>query len=93
MPKTLRSPAHARLLALLRETREGAGVTQAELARRLGRPQSFVSKIEGGERRLDPVEFAAVFLALGADPGEAMREIAGLVDGPAGGARVGTRGE
>ena len=68
------------MLALLRETREGAGVTQAELARRLGRPQSFVAKIEGGERRLDPIEFAAVFLALEADPAEAMRVIAAEVE-------------
>ncbi len=82
MPKTLRSPAHARLLALLRETPEGAGVTQAVLAQRLSRPRSFVSKIEGGERRLDPVEFAAVFLALGADPAEAMRAIVDEVNQP-----------
>ncbi len=93
MLKSLRSPAHARLLALLRETRESAGMTQAELAGRLGRPQSFVAKIEGGERRLDPIEFAAVFLALGADPGDAMHEIAGLVDLPVPGPRVGTQRE
>jgi hypothetical protein len=52
-----------------------------------------VAKIGGGERRLDPIEFAAVFLALGADPGDAMHEIAGLVDLPVPGPRVGTQRE
>ena len=35
----------------MRTARQGAGITQAEVARILGRPQSFVSKIETGERR------------------------------------------
>jgi transcriptional regulator with XRE-family HTH domain len=64
MRKTLRSPAHTRLLTLLREARERADLSQAELARLLGRPQSFVAKIEGGERRLDVVEFITLSKAL-----------------------------
>jgi len=64
MPKTIFSAGQEHLQTLLRETRETAGVTQAELARRLNVPQSFVSKIESGERRIDLVELQAVCAAL-----------------------------
>jgi predicted transcriptional regulator len=43
-------------------------VTQHELAKRLHKPQSFVAKYEGGERRIDVVEFVTVCQAIGADP-------------------------
>jgi len=43
-------------------------MTQQEVATRLERPQSFVSKYERGERRLDVVEFFRVSRAVGADP-------------------------
>jgi transcriptional regulator with XRE-family HTH domain len=43
-------------LRRIRQAREDAGLTQTEVARGLGRPQSFVSKIESGERRVDFVE-------------------------------------
>jgi transcriptional regulator with XRE-family HTH domain len=43
-------------------------MTQAQLAARLGRPQSFVSKFENGERRLDVIEFLDVARALRIDP-------------------------
>jgi len=52
---------------LLIEARKGADLTQAELSRRLKRPQSFVSKYERGERRLDVVEFGEVAKALCVD--------------------------
>lgn len=45
-------------LARLRTARKEAGLTQADVARRLGQPQSFVSKCESGERRVDAVELA-----------------------------------
>lgn len=45
---------------MLCKAREAAGITQAELAKRLNRPQSFVSKYESAERRLDFVEFLDV---------------------------------
>lgn len=47
---------YRRFLARLREARRQAGLTQAEAARRLGKPQSFLSKCESGERRVDFVE-------------------------------------
>lgn len=48
--------------------RRSAGLTQDEVAKRLERPQSFVAKYEGGERRLDVVEFIALARALEQDP-------------------------
>jgi transcriptional regulator with XRE-family HTH domain len=60
--------AYKRFRELLIEARNNGGLTQADLAARLGRPQSFVSKYERGERRLDVVEFGDVAKALGIDP-------------------------
>ncbi len=62
----MRNDAEARRLRdLLRTVREEAGLRQADLAARLGKPQSFVSKYESGERRLDFLEVRAVCAALG----------------------------
>jgi transcriptional regulator with XRE-family HTH domain len=74
--KSLRSPDHVRLIDLLVSAREKAGITQQQLADRLGRPQSFVAKYEGGERRIDVVEFIAISRALDMDPARAVKEIA-----------------
>ena len=68
MAKTLRTAEHAQLIALLKHERHRAGLTQQEVADRLGVPQSFVAKYEGGERRLDLIEFLAVARALESDP-------------------------
>lgn len=54
--------------------RNAAGITQVELAERLGKPQSFVSKVERGERRLDVIEFCQVAEALGRDPASLLAE-------------------
>lgn len=59
---------YERLLELLVAKRKSAGLTQAALARSLGKPQSFVSKFEQGERRLDVVEFLTIARAIGTDP-------------------------
>jgi transcriptional regulator with XRE-family HTH domain len=52
----------------LEDVRRRKRLTQAEVAERLGKPQSFVSKYEGGERTLDVIEFLEVCKALDADP-------------------------
>ena len=54
-----------KLRDLLRQIRTDSGFTQAELAERIGVPQSFVSKYESGERRLDILELKEVCQALG----------------------------
>ena len=61
--------------AVLAAARRKANLTQVELARRLGRPQSVVSQIEAGKRRLDVVEFVLIVRSLGADPVEVFAEI------------------
>ena len=67
MKKTTYLAQRKRLLVLLRETRTKAGLTQAELASRLHRDQTFVSKYETGERRLDILELRDVCRAIGVD--------------------------
>lgn len=68
MARSLHTPEYDRFRALLVDARERAGLTQAEVASALELPQSFVAKYEGGERRLDIVEFVRVCQALGIDP-------------------------
>ena len=53
-----RSAPYRLFLKRLREARQAAGLTQAEVAKKLRRPQSYVSKCESGERRVDVVELA-----------------------------------
>lgn len=57
MPKSVFSPRYERFRELLIQARKDAGLTQSDLAVQLGRPQSYVSKYENGERRLDLIEF------------------------------------
>ena len=60
---------------VLINARKRNGLTQVEVAAALGTPQSYVSKYESGERRLDVVEFIAVATALGEDPLELLRQV------------------
>ena len=62
-------------LRRLIEARRAAGLTQQDMAGRLDRLQSFVSKYERGERRLDVVEFVTICRLLGVDPCLIVREI------------------
>ena len=66
--KSVHSLGQAALCELLIEGRGRAGLTQQQLAKRLGMHQSFVAKYEGGERRIDVLEFLAITRAIGADP-------------------------
>lgn len=76
--KSTHSKEYGQALAALIAARKERQILQAQLAERLGRPQSFVSKYEAKERRLDMVEFVAVCRAIGANPVALLRE-AGLV--------------
>jgi transcriptional regulator with XRE-family HTH domain len=80
MSKTIHSPEHQVLCELLIAARRKAGMTQLEVAARLGRPQSFLAKVEGGERRLDVIEFIDLMRALGVDPVKMMRSLITRVD-------------
>ena len=68
MPRILNSAPYVKLRQLLREARETATLTQAQLADRLGRPQSFVSKYESGDHNLDVIEFVEVCRGLDLPP-------------------------
>lgn len=69
------APSYKKLCRLLREQREAAGLTIRELGVKLKRPYSLVSKVERGERRIDPVEFVAWCRACGVDPSQAIRSV------------------
>ena len=75
MPKTLRSPRHEALIALLVKERKKAGLTQAEVAKKLRCYQSFVATVEGGQRRIDVVEFLDFADAIGFDPRDAVKRL------------------
>jgi transcriptional regulator with XRE-family HTH domain len=64
----LYAPRNQKLRQHLRDARERLNITQQELANKLDRPQSFVSKFEIGERRLDVMEYVDVCEALSIDP-------------------------
>ena len=64
MKKSVSSTLQEYLQTLLRQIRLEVGLRQADLAKRLGQPQSFVSKYESGERRLDLLELRQVCTAL-----------------------------
>jgi transcriptional regulator with XRE-family HTH domain len=63
--RSLHTAQYTKYVAVLVNARERARLTQQELAQRLGKPQSFVSKYERRERRLDVPEFIAVAHAMG----------------------------
>lgn len=67
MKKTIYSREYSHFLETLRQARESKGLTQMEIAERLGQSQSFVSKVERGERRVDIVELRAFCNAIGVE--------------------------
>jgi transcriptional regulator with XRE-family HTH domain len=68
-------PRYRQLIEALADARRSAGLTQAQLAKKLGRRQQFVSKFEVGERRLDAVEFVDIARTLGIDVGKFLRNL------------------
>lgn len=66
---------YERLRAMLVKARKQAGLKQTDVAERLGRPQSYISKIERGERGLDVVEFLDMAKAIGFDPMSFLKKI------------------
>lgn len=59
MRKSVYTKEYQALVEKLRKARLEANITQVEAARRLHKPQSFISKCESGERRVDPIELQA----------------------------------
>lgn len=75
MGKSLTSPRHKALIELLTRKRRAAGLTQADVASRLGEYQSFVARLESGQRRVDVVEFIDLSEILEFDPVEVILEL------------------
>jgi transcriptional regulator with XRE-family HTH domain len=73
LDKSVHSEGQSAFCDLMVKARKSAGLTQHELAKRLRRPQSFVAKYEGGERRVDVLEFIEICKALEADPNKLLK--------------------
>lgn len=75
MPKSVFTGAHRHVVDALVSARKRSGLTQAELASRVGKDQSFISLIENAQRRVDVLEFFALSRAMGADAIAMLTEI------------------
>ena len=75
MEKSICAQDYKTLLKLLRETREAAGLTQIDLAKKIGENQSFVSKCERGERRIDIIEWIKFCKAIGIKPEDFLEKL------------------
>lgn len=75
MRKALYEQSYTALTSLLKDERKKVGLTQAKLAKKLRRPQSYVSKYERGNRRLDVIEFLEVARVIGFDPHELLQRL------------------
>ena len=84
MARDLRSPRYQRLRQLVREARKANGLSQAAVARALGRPQSYVADFERRERRLDVIEFLAFADAIGFDPAVVLANVWSVLERPGG---------
>lgn len=75
MEKSIYSAEYQQLCTLLRQLRRAVGLTQVDVAERLNVPQSFVSKYESGERRLDVIELRHVAEAIGTTLDEVVSQL------------------
>jgi transcriptional regulator with XRE-family HTH domain len=73
--KSIYDAAYKRFLAKLRDARNRADISQQELAKRLRKHQTYVSKVEKGDRFLDLMEFLLWARELGADPVELLADL------------------
>lgn len=75
--KQLRSTKHRALIAAVVKARQTAGLTQRQLAAKLKRSNSFVWKLEAGERQVNVLEFIEIARVLGVKAAVLMAEIEG----------------
>ncbi len=81
MPRPIYSAPYVALAGAIIEMRQAAGLKQSELAERLGKPQSYVSKVERGERRLDVVEFVSFVSAMNGSFEQILERVASAMRG------------
>lgn len=84
MSSTLNDPAYRAFVTHLAGLRIAAGLSQRQLAERMGRHYSWIAKSERFERRLDPAEFRAIVLALGGDPAAEFAAVSAVLEGVSG---------
>lgn len=75
MPKSIHRPEHKALVDLLRKHRNAAGMTQVQCSKALNHPQSFMSDVESGTRRLDIVQLRDLCAVLGISLTELVEEL------------------
>lgn len=75
----VQSPSYETAVSLLVERRQSLGLSQRDLAAEMGKPYSFVAKVETKGRRLDFVEFVAYARALGLTPSDLIAEVADAI--------------
>ncbi|QPZ92586.1 helix-turn-helix domain-containing protein [Thioclava atlantica] len=80
MPKTLGDQRHDALIRYLIEKRSEAGLKQVELAERMKVYQSFIARLESGQRRVDVVELVKLGEVLGFDPTEIVDRLTKMSD-------------
>lgn len=76
MSRSISSPIHQSMVGYLISARRQAGMTQAAVAERLGRHQSFVATVEAGQRRIDVVDLFDFAAAIGFKPADAVKAVA-----------------
>lgn len=75
MSKSIFDGAHAQLIEIMLAARRRSGLTQAEVAAKVGKDQTFISLIERSQRRVDVLEFIALARAMGEDPQRLFAEV------------------
>ena len=73
--ESITTKRHQRLIEILIDARKRAGIRQAELARRVGKTQTFVARFEAGQRRIDAIELLALCEIIGIDPLKVVRKL------------------
>ena len=79
MSKSIFDGAHAQLIDILMAARRRSGLTQAEVAAKVSKDQTFISLIERSQRRVDVLEFIALARAMGEDPQRLFAEVVATV--------------
>ncbi|WP_421579755.1 helix-turn-helix domain-containing protein [Shinella sp. M31] len=76
MSNSIHTPEHKELIGVIIRHRHAAGLTQEHVSKAIGQHQSYVAKLETGQRRLDIVEYLAIARAIGFDPAAELQTIA-----------------
>lgn len=82
MPRSMFTTDYECLIALMADIRKEQNITQTDLALSLGKPQSFISKIENGERRLDLIEMIAIADAMDVEPSDILDRLEQQISRP-----------